>query len=82
MRMTLNDPLVEPEHPPTIMIAKRKSFKYSGHILKSSVTKPVVVLMDTTVKAALRNAWLASPVAETRVRPQVTNRIPTRINAQ
>ena len=72
-RITLKDPLVEPEHPPTIMIATIKSFKYSGHKLKSSVTKPVVVLMETTVKAALRNAWPASPVADIRVRLQVTN---------
>ena len=74
--MTLKEPLVEPEHPPIIMMPSIKSLRYSGHKLKSSVTNPVVVLMDTTVKAALRNAWPASPSGETRVSPQVTSKIP------
>ena len=74
--MTLKEPLVEPEQPPIIIIPSINSFKYSGHKLKSSVTKPVVVCMDTTVKAALLNAPIASPSGDTRVSPQVTNRMP------
>ena len=75
-RIILNDPLVEPEQPPTIIKPRIKSFKYSGHKLKSSVTKPVVVCMDTTVNAAFLNASPALPSGDTLVSPQVTIRMP------
>ena len=75
-RITFKDPLVEPEHPPTIMITNINILRKFGHALKSSVTKPDVVLMETTLNAALRNDSSRDRSGLEEERPQVASATP------
>ena len=75
-RITFRDPLVEPEQPPTIIMINMKILRKSGHTLKSSVIKPEVVLIETTLNAALRNASFKGSSGLKEARPQVASATP------
>ena len=78
-RITFSEPLVEPDHPPTIMITNIKILKKFGHTLKSSVTKPEVVLIETILNAALRNESSKDRSGREEESPQVASAIPMTI---
>ena len=68
---------MEPEQPPTIIMTNMKILRKSGHTLKSSVMKPEVVLIETTLNAALRNASSKGRSGLKEARPQVASITPT-----
>ena len=74
--MAFSDPLVEPEQPPTIMITIIKILRKFGHVLKSSVTNPDVVLIDITLNAASRNEALKAASGREEDNPHVARMIP------
>ena len=52
-RATFTPPAVEPAQPPTNISATRMALENVGQVLKSTVAKPVVVIIEETWK----NAW-------------------------
>ena len=78
-RITFSDPLVEPEQPPTIIMTNIKILRKLGHALKSSVTKPEVVLIETILNAALRNDSSKDKSGLEAMSPQVASTMPITI---
>ncbi len=58
---TLTPPLVEPAEPPVKNKAKKIPVAKKLHMVKSAVTKPVVVTTEVTIKRACLMALSASP---------------------
>jgi hypothetical protein len=58
-RTILIEPVVEPAEPPANMSAKSVRRQSTGHVAKSRLAKPVVVMMETVWKTPARTA--ASP---------------------
>ena len=54
MRTTLTPPAVEPEHPPTNIKIISSIFAGGSHRSKSAEVYPVVVMIETAWKVALR----------------------------
>ena len=60
-RTTFTPPLVEPAEPPVKNKAKKIPVAKKLHMVKSAVTKPVVVVTEVTINKACRIALSASP---------------------
>ena len=54
----LDPPAVEPAHPPTNIRRRRTVLENTGHVSKSTVEYPVVVITDETVKNTSLNKRL------------------------
>ena len=57
-RLTLTPPAVEPAHPPINIATSRSILEDVGHVLKSAVANPVVVITDAALNIlCLITSW-------------------------